>query len=145
MSSLEQTAKTLGGTNVFAGLGQSTLDRIAAACETRTFAADDVLYRPGDAAEDIFVLLSGRVRFTLESGGETQSAGSVISSRMVLGWAALIPEHPTRVATAVCIQPSTLLAISGDELLEILRDDTDAGFLVMQRLAAMIARNFMDQ
>ena len=141
----EEITKTLGRTNVFAGLDQSTLERIAAICKTQDHDTNDVLYRPGDEAEDIYVLLSGRVNFTLVASGQSQRSGSVISSRMVFGWAALIPEHPSRVATAVCIEPSIILAINGADLLELLQSEPQAGFLVMQLLAAMIARNFMEQ
>lgn len=141
----EEIAGRLGGTNLFAGLEQGALERIAAICRRQDHAADDVLYRPGDEAEEVYVLLSGRVNFTLVSGGQSKRAGSVISNRMVFGWAALIPEHPRRVATAVCIEPSTILAINGDELLAFLESEPKVGFLVMQRLAAMIARNFMEQ
>lgn len=141
----EQIAATLGGTNLFNGLGPETLDRIADICRRRDFLADDILYRSGDEAEDLYVLLSGRVNFMLDAKDDTRRSGSVISSRMVFGWAALIPEHPKRVATAVCIDPSTVLVIRGNELLALLTSAPVAGFEVMQRLAAMIARNFMEQ
>ena len=141
----EEIAKTLGGTNVFADLDQSTLQRIAAICKTQDHNANDVLYRPGDEAEDIYVLLSGRVNFRLLVDGQLQRSGSVISSRMVFGWASIIHEHPQRVATDACIEPSTILAINGEDLLELLQREPEAGFLVMRRLAAMIARNFMGQ
>lgn len=141
----DEIVQTLGKTNVFEGLDQGTLGHIAAICRLQEHAADEVLYQPGDETEDIYVLLSGRVNFSFTTGDASRRSGSVISSRMVFGWAALIPEHPRRLATAVCIEPSTLLAINGRELLELLDKEPKAGFLVMQRLAAMIARNFMEQ
>lgn len=67
-----------------------------------------------------------------------------MSGRMVFGWAALVDDQPRRVATAECLEDSVVLAISGQHLLEILEAHPQAGFLVMRRLAAMIARNFMD-
>ena len=145
MPSTEVITKTLGGTNLFAGLDSNTLKRIAAICKVDDHDANEVLYRPGDKVSNIYVLLSGRVSCRLLSHGQSQSSGSVISSRMVFGWAALIPEHPRRIATAQCIEPSTILAINGDDLLEILQSEPQAGFLVMRRLTAMIARNFMDR
>jgi CRP-like cAMP-binding protein len=98
----------------------------------------------GDAADSAFVVATGRVRFTLGVGNRPGSGGSIMTSRMTFGWAALVDEHPRRVATASCLEPSLLLAIDGRRLLSILEQDTTAGFLVMRRLAAMIARNFLE-
>ncbi len=67
-----------------------------------------------------------------------------MTSRMVFGWAALVEDQPRRIATAVCLEPSSVLAIRGDKLLDVFEKDPRAGFLVMRRIAAMIARNFMN-
>lgn len=64
---------------------------------------------------------------------------------MVFGWAALVSGQPRRLAKSEAIEPSTVLAINGDQLLEVIEQDPASGFVVMQRVAAMIARNFMEQ
>ncbi len=67
-----------------------------------------------------------------------------MTSRMVFGWAGMVDEAPRRVATAVCLEPSRVIATNGAEIIKILEQDTAAGFLVMRRLAAMVARSFME-
>ena len=62
----------------------------------------------------------------------------------IFGWAALLDDQPRRVATASCLENSSVLVVDGVALLEIFARNTDAGYLVMRRLAGMIARNFMD-
>ncbi len=143
MASAAGAVETLSGTNLFSGLPQQTLDRIAAICDTCEYGADDYLYRAGDEARNIYVLMSGRVLFTMETDPQGAASGSVLSNRMVIGWAALLPEQQKRLASSQCIAPSKVICINGERLLEILRDDPASGFVVMQRLATMIARNFM--
>lgn len=136
--------ETLKKAQLFADVKTATLLKVAEISESRDFDEGDVIYQFGDDASEIYVLKSGRVRFTLGVGNRPESGHSIMTSRMVFGWAALIDEAPRRVATAVCLEPSTVIAIKGNLLLRILAEDTPAGFLVMRRVAAMVARNFLD-
>ncbi len=141
----QDIVRALAQAELFAGLDEGTLNRIAQISSILHCDENHVLYQPGDDASDAFVLIRGRVRFKLDGGGAAQSSGSVMSSRRVFGWAALVPEHPRRVATAVCLEPSEVIAIDGEELLDILAENTAAGFTVMRRLTEVVARSFMDQ
>ncbi|MGI9303296.1 MAG: cyclic nucleotide-binding domain-containing protein [Gammaproteobacteria bacterium] len=145
MISKAEMVKTLGKAELFANLNEQTLEAIAGISQVRHFDENEILYRPGDDSRDVYVLLSGRVRFTLYTGAGSRSSGSVMSSRMVFGWAALVSGQPRRLATSEAIEPSTVLSINGDDLLKVIEQDPASGFVVMQRVAAMIARNFMEQ
>ena len=136
--------KALGRAELFKGIDQAILEKIAAVAQLREYEESDVIYELGDDADDVQVLISGRVRFTLGVGNRGQSSGSIMTGRMVFGWAALVDDQPRRVATAACLEDSIVLAVSGNQLMEILEQEPEAGFTVMRRLAAMIARNFMD-
>ena len=132
-------------TNLFSGVSEKILDQIVETSKARKYRADELIYKPGDDAIDIYLLLSGLIRFSLMGGAKSPSTGTIMRSRMIFGWAALVPEHPRRVATAKCIDPSTLLVMNGDRVMEALRDDPGSGFKVMERLCSMIARNFMEE
>ncbi len=136
--------KALGRAELFKGIDQAILENIAAVAELREYEESDVIYQLGDDSDDVHVLVSGRVRFTLGVGNRGQSSGSIMTGRMVFGWAALVDDQPRRVATAACLEDSIVLAVSGRRLVEILEQEPEAGFIVMRRLAAMIARNFVD-
>ncbi len=136
--------KALGRAELFKGIDQAILEKIAAVAQLREYEESDVIYELGDDADDVQVLISGRVRFTLGVGNRGQSSGSIMTGRMVFGWAALVDDQPRRVATAACLEDSIVLAVSGNQLMEILEQEPEAGFTVMRRLAAMIARNFVD-
>ncbi len=136
--------ETLKQVSQFANLPDSTLDVIAGITVRRDFEESDSVYSLGDDARDIFVVSSGRVRFSLGVGNRAGASGSIMTEGQLFGWAALIDDHPRRVATASCLEDSSLLVIDGTKLLEIFDRDTGAGYLFMRGLAGMIANNFMD-
>ena len=105
----------------------------------------DVLYNIGDPARDVFVMVSGRVRFTIGVGNRPESGASIFSAGDTIGWAALLEDQPRRVATAVCLEDSDLLALDGAQLLATFDSRPDAGYPVMRRLAKWIARDFLNQ
>lgn len=144
MSDTSEIVRTLAQAELFSGLDEDTLTRIAQISRIRNFNENAVIYGPGDDATDVYVLISGRVRFLLDRGGNP-SSGSVMSSRKVFGWAALVPAHPHRVATAVCLEPSKVIAVNGAKLLDIFENNARAGYVVMRRLTEVVARSFMDQ
>jgi len=135
--------RALSQAELFQGLSAKTLDAIAALSRTRDYEEGESVYRFGDDALDVYVLVNGRVRFSLGVGNRPGEGHSVFTSRMVIGWAALVTDQPRRIATAACLEPTRLLAVSGKELLDVLEANPADGFIVMKRLAAMITRNFM--
>ena len=58
----------------------------------------------------------------------------------LFGWAALLEGQPQRIASARCLERSELLRINGESALRALEGEPAAGFAVMRRLAALIAR-----
>ena len=125
---------------LFSGITEQTLAALTALAKSEDFAAGSYLYKPGDPADDLFVLDSGRVEFQIGRDERTSPAGFMLRKGEVFGWAALLEEHPTRIATARVLEKSTLLRINGKQALAILEADPASGFLVMRRLSGLIAR-----
>ena len=106
----------------------------------RVFAAGSVIYKLGDPADDFFVLESGRVEFQIGRDERVNPAGFILRKGEVFGWAALLENHPQRIASAKALEASALLRVNGKEALKLLESDPAAGFLVMRRLSGLIAR-----
>jgi toluene monooxygenase system ferredoxin subunit len=134
----EATALDVG--ELFNGLDSAILEKLAGLARRENHPACAVLYRPGDPAEDFFVLDSGRVEFLIGRGDRTAPGGFMLRKGEVFGWAALLDGHPARIASARCLEPSSLLRINGKSALRVLESDPAAGFVVMRRLAGLIAR-----
>jgi toluene monooxygenase system ferredoxin subunit len=134
----DATALDVG--ELFNGLDSSILERLAALARRERHESGAVLYRPGDPAADFFVLDSGRIEFLIGRGERTSPAGFMLKKGEAFGWAALLDDHPARIASARCLEASALLRIDGKSALRVLEGDPAAGFVVMRRLAGLIAR-----
>lgn len=125
---------------LFSGIADTTLARIASLARPEQIAAGGTLYRIGDPADDLFVLQSGRIEFVIGRDERTTPAGFALRKGEVCGWAALLDGQPRRIARATCLEPSSVLRINGRETLNVLAGDTNSGYTVMRRLASLIAR-----
>jgi len=126
---------------LFNGLASRTLEALAALAKAEEHAKGATLYRPGDPAEDFYVLDAGRVEFLVGRGERTAPGGFMLKKGEVFGWAALLDGYPNRIASARCLEDSRVLRINGKRALGVLESDPAAGFVVMRRLAALIARH----
>ena len=134
----ESTALDVG--ELFNGIAAGTIEALAALARRESYQLGAVLYRPGDPAEDFFVLDSGRVEFLVGRGDRTAPGGFMLKKGEVFGWAALLDGYPARIASARCLEESSMLRINGKAAVRVLEKDPVAGFVVMRRLAALIAR-----
>lgn len=116
--------------------------KIAALGWQLSYQAGAVLYDAGDKADDIYIIVSGKIEHALEPGVNARRPVQILGAGDVFGWAALLNTYPARLAKAVCIEPAEVIRINGDELLRLLESDPDAGDVVMSRFATMITRDY---
>lgn len=135
----EDSALDVG--ELFNGLASGTIEALAALAKREEYPKGATLYRPGDPAEDLFVLDAGRVEFLIGRGERTAPGGFMLKKGEVFGWAALLEGYPNRIASARCLEDSRVLRINGRRALAVLEKDPQSGFIVMRRLAALIARH----
>ena len=125
---------------LFNGLAGRTLEALASLARPEAHARGATLYRPGDPADDFFVLDAGRIEFLIGRGERSAPSGFMLKKGEVFGWAALLDGYPARIASARCLEDSRILRINGKRALAVLEQDSQAGFVVMRRLAALVAR-----
>jgi toluene monooxygenase system ferredoxin subunit len=125
---------------LFSGIADATMGRIASLARTEQIGPGGTLYRIGDPADDFFVLQSGRIEFVIGRDDRTSPAGFALRKGEMCGWAALLDGQPRRIARATCLEPTSVLRINGRETLGVLETDPAAGYTVMRRLASLIAR-----
>lgn len=128
---------------LFNGIGPATQEALTRLARREEFAEGSVIYKRGDPAEDFFVLESGRVEFQIGRDERTDRAGFMLKKGEVFGWAALLESHPQRIASARALEASAVLRINGKQALKLLEADLASGYLVMRRLAGVIARFFV--
>lgn len=145
MLSQDQVRDMLSQTPLFGGCSNETLVEIAKLASEGEYEKGQVIYEPGDKASDVYLLVDGIVTFINKSGLEFLNVQRVMKRSMVFGWVALVPEHPTRLGTAQCLEDSIILSINGDKVLALLDKDTESGYRLMKQLSSMIASNFVNE
>lgn len=138
----EQMVEILKKTMPFQVVSDGMLRRVAKLGRRVSYDRGTVIYDAGDTADDINIIVSGKVEHTLEPGVNARRPVQVLGAGDVFGWAALLEKYPHRLARAVVLDATEIIRINGDELLRILEADPDAGDVVMSRFATMITRDY---
>ena len=97
-----------------------------------------LIFRQGDAGDQMFLIGNGRVRLFLESEGHQKEVG-VLGPGDFFGELALLRDAP-RSATAEAVEDTTLLPISRDVFAMLVQDDLDTVFRMMRNLGERLAR-----
>ena len=128
-------------TAFFRELTPAQLERIGLLCRVESCPKDASIYSLGQAADDLYVLVDGMVRFTIGLGNRSAQGGQVLKRGEVFGWAALVESAQTRIATALAITPCTVLAINGEQLTIMMEEDHTLGYRLMRQLNELITGN----
>ena len=97
-----------------------------------------VIFRQGDAGDQMFLIGSGRVRLFLESEGEQKEVG-LLGPGDFFGELSLLRDAP-RSATAEAVEDTTLLPISRDVFGMLVQDDLNTVLRMMRNLGERLAR-----
>lgn len=148
---------------LFAPLTTDTLDELRQVAEAMRLPRGHALYQPDDPADDLFVVLSGRVKVTRRSRhsrdaaelvqrtGTTWTATAAASSvRESLLWVmaqgdmvgeqALVGTDGTHLDQATTITNATLLRFAADDVIAIMHHAPDLALALVRHLASRLSR-----
>lgn len=128
----------LSQTNFFGRLTPTQLDRVAALSSVQDCEAGQQVYRVGDPADKVYVLVHGTVRHAIGFGGRNANVGDILRRGELFGWAALTPPRNVRIATAACLAPCRFLVIDGAGLIALMEQDHTLGYHLMTQLNRLI-------
>ena len=96
----------LKNTMPFQVVSNGMLQKIAALGRRTSYDKGVLIYDAGDQADDIYIIVSGKVEHALEPGVNARRPVQALGPGDVFGWAALLAKYPARLAKAVCIEPT---------------------------------------
>lgn len=136
---LPQVAAAVGDIHLFAGLNDEQVQRVAGVCSASTFEAGTLLFAPGGASEEMFLLLSGRV--AIELSDRDTPVGHVGAGEPV-GERALLLDVP-HTAAARATEPVEAAVLSRADLAELTRMRPDIGLVVYRNLAVSLGQKLL--
>lgn len=116
---------------LFDALSTEELHRVAEVLIEESYTVGDELYRPGDPADRLWLLVSGRVR--IQDNGRLHGDGEL------LGEAALFSQRGHH-RTARCEADSELLALRRDDLEELIHDVPGVALGLLRSLSLRLER-----
>jgi len=134
-------AADLKGFNLFTGLGESELAKIAAISSRCTIEANTYIFTASKPATDLYFLVGPNDAVQIEIQLHENKPNIVIHTLTkgeAFGWASLVPPHQ-RIASARCIVNAEVITISGKSLLEILEKNNHVGYVLMRNLSALLS------
>jgi CRP/FNR family cyclic AMP-dependent transcriptional regulator len=135
---------------VFVGLDDSDLEKIARlpSWQRKTHSAGEFIFHENAVAKDFYILEEGEVRLVVALHKEgtkelTQIPVDTITKGDVFGWSSLVAPH-SRNMSALCVRPSSILAITGAELSKLMDCNHSLGYEVMKSLVRVVGRRLRD-
>jgi CRP-like cAMP-binding protein len=98
---------------LFENLTAGDLGPLAAVVTTRTLVRDECLCRPGDPADEIWVLLTGEVKDSVVDTEGYEVIHFVHGPGMTLGEPGYFSVERTRIVHVIAVKPSTTLIVLG--------------------------------
>jgi len=128
-------------TYLFHDLSKEALDEVADALIEERFEEGTQLFKEGEPADSLFVLVKGRIRLKL--GGKGTVTKVVSSPGDAFGWSSLL-HNDLYTASAVALTPVKVQRISGKAMNDIFERHPAAGVLFYRRMARLIRQRLID-
>lgn len=114
------------------GLSKDFLEQVMGLAKEESHEKGYTLYKAGEPAKYVYILIEGRVTITIGETGHT--VYTVDHPEEVFGWSSLIGRE-TYSATAECREKTRLLKIRAEELEKLIAKDQKNGLILFRRLA----------
>lgn len=122
----------------FSGATEQTLKQVAMLAEEKSVRAGDVLFREGQDATELCVLMEGEVDIQYVLGDGTYQTVDTLIAGDLMVWSALVEPHTTH-SMGVARTPVKLIAIDAPRFRALLDSEPVLGYHVMKAVAAAVA------
>jgi CRP-like cAMP-binding protein len=133
------TAATLREIGLFGALSDDVLEKFAHGLHAEWIAPGEVVFREGDPAHSLYVLLDGEVEVLKKSRLAHEHRVALLGRNDCFGEMSLIDVQP-RSATVRAVAPSRLLQVKSEDFDRLYRQDLKSYALVTLNIARDLSR-----
>lgn len=124
---------------LFESLSDDAIDVLAGKVETVSWDAGEVIFEEGDHGDACYVIYTGQVKVTRRLVDGQPIALAQLGHGGVVGELALFASE-RRVASLHAVEPTTAVAISREDLMEILHGNAEAAISMAVHVAGLLQR-----
>lgn len=143
---LSVTAARLGTAEIFSGLPDTDLIKIAAFCREDSYHENELLLVEGETADILLVVERGKLALEkkIQIGRHSTPRNATIGyvgPGQVAGFSTLTSPH-IYSTSVVCVEPARVIAIDGVALRAYLESNPQAGFIVQSSISALVGSRY---
>lgn len=121
---------------------ESQLLRMSSVASARVVRAGEVLFREGELHDGIFIVHRGRIRLAMHVPGRGDIPLLTAGPGELVGWSSLISDS-RMTASAVAVEDSLVVELSGTKLKQICESDTELGYRLLTRIARVMSQRIL--
>ncbi|MFI5047978.1 MAG: Crp/Fnr family transcriptional regulator [Acidimicrobiia bacterium] len=126
--------RILETTQLLGALPPAALDALRAASTLRDVARNEVLFRQGDLATELFGIVSGRIAILTKSPDGRESLVAVLESGSLFGELALFDDGP-RSADARALEPTQLFVVEYQAVRNAIESNPEVMWVIVRMFA----------
>lgn len=120
---------------MFGLFSEEQLEDLSVITERKSFKKGSLIYKKGDRANKIYIVLKGLVSLREINPGDEVGIGFESRERGEFFGAACFMKPQQYTLTAVCMQDSDVVAVDAEGLFELCEKDPDLGYKFMRKVA----------
>lgn len=124
-------------------LDQFSLDRLQTISRIIQLDGDKILFNEGDKEDYLYILLVGRIALEMDVPRRGKTLIFTAEPFDIIGWSSATPIIRQRTAAARTLTPAHLLAFDSSKLRQLCDEDNKIGYVIMRRLANIIATRLL--
>jgi CRP-like cAMP-binding protein len=133
------TVEELREIGLFGALCDEVLEHLAHTLETRWVQSGETIFREGDAAHDMFVVLEGEVEVLKQTRQKHDHRVAILGPKDSCGEMSLVDVRP-RSASVRSLAPTRLLRVTSEDFDRLYRHDLKSYALVTLNIARDLSR-----
>lgn len=141
------TVQDLRRVVVLGNLSDKMLETLLTLVQLRHFMEGEVVFREKEPAEHFFFLKTGKVLIEQRLSEKITVSIDSIKPGYSFGWSAVlggdIEPYSRYTSDAICVEPSAVFSVNGDELRDLMDNDHTIGYLFTKRLNRVIKQRLV--
>jgi CRP-like cAMP-binding protein len=121
------------------GIGDEHLERIASVAEMVQFEDGKLIFREGEPADDVYLLISGSVSLEVCAPALGCRRILTVGPGEMLGWSPVLGQ-PRLTATARTLSPTQAVRVNANQILTLCQHDPGFGYEFTRRVALALAK-----
>jgi CRP-like cAMP-binding protein len=135
----ESLVETLREIRFLHDIGPMHLEQIAKTARLRDYREGDIVFRQGDTAQHVYLVVFGNVSLEICSAGTGCQQILTLGTGELVGWSSVLGQV-SFTALARAIEPTRLVEISVNQLLAVCDQDPRLGYELMRQVAIALAK-----